>query len=232
MGSLLSYDIYWRIKEVNKFKNKPFYNGMDYESIQDKYVKSYLKFLNDELPDKEARVWDDVVYIAKNPNLRLPMELLAISGTKDSDIASFFGVSSTVVKFYKKMFFDIDPIKRSKAKLLEIAQNKIGKTRTLYLAAVKYGSAFVKIYLGVDRVNEKEILGLLQMLNNSILAKGLNHEFIDMNSELYSKIFLKLFSLIDKIFNKKEDGKGSKEDINEVYNRLQEIFNREEHDNG
>jgi len=188
--NILTHDVSWRIKKVHS-------------DSKDKYIKEYKKFRESGKPE----YIDDAIEIYKNPTYRMFIESMLLSGFSDLECIEFFGCEEKVIAFYKKMFFDIDPIMKSEAKKLMIAKEALPNEQNLKMCAVKFGKDFVKWFIGLtDDLDEKYIAKLRKRLFDGLLLKSLGHEFEGSSSSNMNS-YLKIISMLNKDdINKPKEG--------------------------
>ena len=184
--NVLTYDISWRIKNVHS-------------NSKDKYIKEYKSFRTSGKPD----YINDSMEIYKNPTYRMFVESMLLSGFSDEECTQFFGCEERVIKFYKKMFFDVGPIIHSEAKKIMIAKEATPNEQNLKMCAVKFGKEFIKWFVGLTNdLDEAYIAKLRKRLFDGLLMKSLGHEF-EGSSSVNMNSYLKIIAMLNKDENSK-----------------------------
>ena len=196
--NILTYDISWRSKKV-------------YSSSKDKYIVQYRKYLKTKKPDYVA----EALEIYRNPVYKMFLESMLLSSCSDDECTEFFGCETRVITFYKKVFFDIDPVMGSKAKKIAIAKEARPNEQNLKMCAVKFGKEFIRWFVGVDKELDDEYIDLLKKrLNDGLLLKSLGHEFEGSMSGNMGT-YLKMIGMVKQSLNERqsEGGLGVKDVI-------------------
>jgi hypothetical protein len=208
--NILSYDISWRIKNLS--------------TPRDKHIGAYKRFLKTNKPSYVS----DALAIYKDPMLKLYLECMLLADFTVDECVEYFGCDNKSIEFYKKMFFDIDCVSNSKAKLLMIARDCRANEGSLKLCAVNFGKEFIKWHLGIDKnLSDDFIRRVKRRLIDGVALKSLGHEFIDATSGNMGG-YLKMLSAIknDPRFDDKSDG----DTETEIMLHLKQCFNAKKGD--
>jgi len=182
---MLSHDPLWRLKSLYKTRSK------------DIYIKDFVSYKKTKKPD----FIQDVIQISTDPTLKLFMESMLLADCSIEDIREYFGCEPKIIEYYKKIYFDIDPIKISKIKLLQTARCGLPNEVELKVCSVRFGIPFIKWYIGLENnLDSEHIKKIKKRLQSALLIKSLEHEIGNLND--YLKI-QKLINDIDK--NEKDD---------------------------
>ena len=191
MINVLSYDISWRLKNIHNKDSK------------DKYVKMYRRHRETGNP----KYVNDTLEIYKDSTMKLFLECMLLSGFDVDECVEFFNCDPKAITFYQKMYFDIEPIKGSTAKLLMIANSGKPSEVSLKLCAVKFGKQFIRWFIGLDDRLDEEFLDRMKgRLTDGVIVKSLGHELTSSTSTDMN-MYLKMISLVkDKDDNNKLTG--------------------------
>jgi len=173
---ILTHDITWRLKRLYD------------KSYSDEYVEYYRTYLESKTPE-----WfEDVLAIQQNKLFRVYLQLMLLVDCSIDECCKFFGCDAKVIETYKALFYDIDPIKHSKIKLLDLARQCIDEDeRNLKLLALRLGKPFVLWYIGISDKMDTQVQELYKnRIINGLLIKALGHE-IDHNPD-HVKVYQKL----------------------------------------
>lgn len=198
MQSVLTYDPRWRSRSVSDKRTK------------DKYLREYKSYKKKKKPG----VISDAEHIHYTYSMRVKMEVMLISCDFEiEEIAEYFGIPEEVVEYYEKIFFDVEAIKKSEVKKVELAEDCENEAeKYAKLGAIRYGRTFVNYMLGRD-IDEPEtdefVYAAKKRLHDGLVIKSLGHEFLGSNSNDMSK-YLKMMSQFNKMKTKedKEDEDG------------------------
>lgn len=180
--SILSHEPRWRSRSLG-IKN-----------IKDRYLTEYRKYRSKRT--KSNAFFDDVEYIYGNSSMKFAMELMLICGEYEKEeIAEFFGVEEKIVEYYEKIFYDIEPIKNSRMKLMQVSQDCDNpQEKQAKLAAVRFGKNVVNSMLGLSIENREDFIQDAKMrIHDGLVVKSLGHEFVSSTDKEMDK-FLKLMS--------------------------------------
>ena len=206
--SPLLYDISWRQKSLSK------------KGIKDKYIDIYNQYKGSGKPEYVA----ETKAIYNEPRYRMFMECMILSGFTNPECVEFFGCDSKAVTLYKKIYFDVDPIRKSKARLLKLAEDSLPSEKILKICAVKYGKDFIKWYIGVEETLNSDFLEKMRTrLGDGVLVKALGHEFSGSASKEMST-YIKLISLAKQDDDKNDLGAS----VNNIVGHFSKIFMKDD----
>ena len=204
MKNPLLYDISWR----SKFSNK--------EATKDKYIEVYRKYLSLGKPEYA----EEMKVLQSDPEFRYHLECLLLSGCTNTECMEYFGCDSKAITLYKKIYFDIDPVKKSKARLLQIARSGNESELVLRVCSVKFGKEFIRWYLGMDEtLNTEYIERMKTRLSDGILIKALGHEFSGSTSKEMNA-YIKLINIVMRDIDKGDLGSS----VNNIVGHFSKIF--------
>ena len=200
----LLYDIAWRSRLTDKDKKR------------DKYIDAYRKYMDTGLPEYAA----EMKALQSDPEFRYHLECMLLAGCTNPECVEYFGCDSKAITLYKKIYFDLDPIKRSKARLLQIARGGEKSELVLRICAVKFGKEFIRWFLGIDEnLNSEYIERMKIRLSDGILIKALGHEFSGSTSKEMNA-YMKLINMVTKADDKNDLGSS----VNKIIGHFSEIF--------
>jgi hypothetical protein len=206
MALVLSYDTGWRLKSLSSPDN-----------TDDIYIADFLSFRKTGRPEYIS----DTIEIYKDPMLRLFIECMLLSGFSDDECLEFFGCSASAIVMYKKMYFDIEPVSGSLAKLIMVAKNGTPNEQSLKLCAVRFGKQFVRWFIGLDSNLDDEFLASMKSrIDDGIVLKTLGHEFVGSTSPDMN-MYMRMISHINK---SKKDCVGSDNMIKDIVGHFSGIM--------
>ena len=199
--NVLLYDIAWRSKTIES---------------KDRYVKAYRKFKETGKPEYIG----EAVKIYASPQWKLYLECMLLADCSNEECLEYFGCDEKVIEFYKKIFFDIDPVIDSPAKKYEIASQGRPVEVNFKMTSVKFGKSFIRWYLHLDdQVDEEDLEKFKTRLDNGVVMKALGHELIG-SAEQDNNMYMKMIAMV-KAHDKKNKISGN---LNEIVEHFKGFF--------
>jgi len=200
--SVLNYDVSWRIKSITTKKDK------------------FINLYNKNLSGKKISYIEEAISIYGNSSFKLILECMLLCNFPKDECIEYFGCEEKTIDFYKKMFFDIDPVRHSKAKLLSIAYEGNPNEINLKISTIKLGEEFLKWYLGLKKTLDPNFEEILQeRINNGLIIKSIGHEFVNATSSEMNT-YLRIISTT----NKKDTRENTSKDIEAIIGHFAKAF--------